>query len=300
MIIKNESDIEKVFSTNENVEIDEEFLKTLEYKLTIKAYLKSDGNELKGSATTDILNLCNDFQNSIYKIYAHYVKNKDDARSLTDEEKQELACIFKIGEGTVWDRLENMSSIIESFKNNKVALVALVVMVSGIVGWKYLDYKQEEGKNNTQKEMQNNTYEFARKVASEAQKNIILASANPKLKLEYLQFNNDEKKKIYGDEVYRRAGEIKENKKDTITNKIESYFYIKSLHNRGRNGKQKIAILENETMKIEVKIVEDFFEKNKQELYKYFDDYTKIKCEVIVEKDEDGNIVNGILNNIVK
>lgn len=64
--------------------------------------------------------------------------------------------------------------------------------------------------------------------------------------------------------------------------------------------KQKIAILENETMKIEVKIVEDFFEKNKQELYKYFDDYTKIKCEVIVEKDEDGNIVNGILNNIVK
>ena len=142
--------------------------------------------------------------------------------------------------------------------------------------------------------------EFARKVASEAQKNIILASANPKLKLEYLQFNNDEKKKIYGDEVYRRAGEIKENKKDTITNKIESYFYIKSLHNRGRNGKQKIAILENETMKIEVKIVEDFFEKNKQELYKYFDDYTKIKCEVIVEKDEDGNIVNGILNNIVK
>ena len=112
--------------------------------------------------------------------------------------------------------------------------------------------------------------------------------------------DNDEKKKIYGDEVYRRAGEIKENKKDTITNKIESYFYIKSLHNRGRNGKQKIAILENETMKIEVKIVEDFFEKNKQELYKYFDDYTKIKCEVIVEKDEDGNIVNGILNNIVK
>lgn len=39
MIIKNESDIEKVFSTNENVEIDEEFLRTLEYKLTIKAYL---------------------------------------------------------------------------------------------------------------------------------------------------------------------------------------------------------------------------------------------------------------------
>lgn len=34
MIIKNESDIEKVFSTNENVEIDEEFLRTLEYKLT--------------------------------------------------------------------------------------------------------------------------------------------------------------------------------------------------------------------------------------------------------------------------
>ena len=290
MIIKNEEDIDKIFLTNENVEIDECLLNKLQYKLTIKAYL--NGDELKGSATTDILNLCNDFQNSIYKIYAHYVKNKDDARSLTDEEKQKLSCIFKIGEGSVFDELKNMTSIIEAFRDNKVALVALCVCVFGIISWKYLDVKQSETQTK-------NTYDFARKVANDAQKNIILASANPKIQLEYLQFNDDESKKLLGEKVYKKAEEIKEEKNDTITNTIKEDFFVKSLQNKGKNGKQKIAVLENDNMKIEVKIVENLFEKNKQELYKYFDNYTKIKCEIVVEKDTDGNIINGILTKII-
>ena len=303
MIIKKEEDIEKVFTTNENIEVDEDFLKTLQYKLTIKAYLKSTGKELKGSATVDILNLCNDFQNSIYKIYAHYVKNKDDARSLTEEEKQELTCIFKVGEGSVWDRLENMSGIIESFKGNKEAVIAFVVFIICLSGYGIANLYFQNQNNRIQAEYNekevNNAYEFARNVANEAQKNIILATTNPKLKLEHLQFNDDEKKIIKGEQIYKIAKEIKEKKQDTITDSIEDYFYVKSLQNKGKNGKQKIAVIENETMKIEVKIVENLFEKNKQELYKYFDNYTKIKCEIVVEKDTDGNIINGILTKII-
>lgn len=274
---------------NKKIELSDELLDKLEYKLTIKAYV--NGKELKGSATADILNLCNDFQVSVYKLYAHYFKNKDDARSLTDEEKQKLACIFKIGEGSVFDKLDNMKAIIDAFRGNKEALIAFVVFIAGIVGWKYFDYKQKEAENNT--------YEFARKVASEAQRNIILASANPKLKLEYLQFN-DSDQKIYGDTIYKKAEEIREDKNDTTAETIVGYFVVKSLINKGKNGKQKIAILENEKMKIEAKIVEDLFEKNKKDLYNYFDNYTKIKCEVVIEKDAEGNIVNGILNKIIK
>ncbi len=70
---------------------------------------------IQGHITTDLLNICNAWQNAIYSLYANVVKRKDDARSLTLQEREKLTLVFKVTEGSLNEYVENIKGCIKYF-----------------------------------------------------------------------------------------------------------------------------------------------------------------------------------------
>lgn len=278
-----------------NIEYTDNLISKIQYKIDIDATDKNTKKELKGFITTDISNACiNNFQNAINTIYAYYVYDKKDARSLKDEDKTNLQCSFYIREGTTDISVlpECIKEIINSLSNlpmqTQLSIIAGIVVICGF----YFGYKIIDSNNQAKKFIDNN------KMISDIVKNnnetIIKALSSDKMVLNSVKYNNEEP--ISGDKIYSLAKELNNKQNNKKTKQKEEYkLIVKKLYNS--NNKEKKAILQNKdnTIKIDADFVNNLFQENKDILIQSFTNDEEISCEVLITRNEDNDIVDATL-----
>ena len=231
-----------------NIEYTDNLINKIQYKIDIDATDKNTKKELKGFITTDISNACiTNFQNAIYTIYAYYVYDKKDARSLKDEDKTNLQCSFYVKEGSTDISVlpECIKEIINSLSNlpmkTQLLIIAGIIVVSGF----YFGYKTIDSNNQVKKFIDNN--KIIRDIVKNNNETIIKALSSDKMVLNSVKYNNEEP--ISEDKIYSLAKELNNKQNNKKTKQKEEYklivknFIIQTIKRKKQFYKVKIILL---------------------------------------------------------
>ena len=231
-----------------NIEYTDNLINKIQYKIDIDATDKNTKKELKGFITTDISNACiTNFQNAINTIYAYYVYDKKDARSLKDEDKTNLQCSFYVKEGSTDISVlpECIKEIINSLSNlpmkTQLLIIAGIIVVSGF----YFGYKTIDSNNQVKKFIDNN--KIIRDIVKNNNETIIKALSSDKMVLNSVKYNNEEP--ISEDKIYSLAKELNNKQNNKKTKQKEEYklivknFIIQTIKRKKQFYKVKIILL---------------------------------------------------------
>lgn len=223
----------------QDVEFDDDFLNSIQFRLKIEG-TTLDNIEINGHITTDLLNVCNAWQNAIYSIYANIVKGKNDARGkiLDDNEKKILTLVFKITEGSTLEEVKNIKDILNIFKNmdNKkaLALIGGCVLIAGLYfANNMIESYNTINKENNDKEKFLAQNETINKVLMAQNEAIIMALDSSRLNIQKAIVGN--KITLNKEQIREMADSIKNKKTETtkeykndpiIINDTQSLSYI--------------------------------------------------------------------------
>lgn len=279
-----------------DVEFDDGFLDSIKFKLKIEG-TTLDNIPIQGHITTDLLNVCNAWQDAINKMYASVVKGRNDARGkiLNDDEKRLLTLVFQIQQGSTTENVQNLKDILNIFKNMDTTKACTLIGGCVLIAGFYFGYKAIENNNDKAKFLAQN--ETINKTVSAFQETVIAALNTSKFKIDKATIGDTELNKQEIEEI----SEIIKNKQTETTKEYKNDgFIVKKLDTK--NGK-KVATLKNNQYEIDVDFVANLFEDNETLLLQsYAKSYTshpiQINCELLVVKDVEDNIVEATVTKL--
>jgi hypothetical protein len=279
---------EEGYKNLQEVEFDDAFLNSIQFRLKIEGKTL-DNIPIHGHITTDLLNVCNAWQNTIYSIYASVIKGRDDARgkTLTKEEREKLTLVFKIIDGSLLEYVDNIKDVLNIFKDMDKTKAMVLIGACVIIASGYFAYKIIESNNDKTKFlMQNITIDNAIKTLERI---TIEALNSSKLRIEKATIG----KNTLNRRQIQEIAEEMNNEDNNIEEKISAKFVVTKLYHKGN---RKMATLTNKDyISIESGFAKDLFENNEIEFVNSFSKGSEIDCEVYIEKSQNGIIKKATL-----
>jgi hypothetical protein len=276
-----------------DIEFCDNFINSIKFSLKIEGKVPT-GEPIQGHVTTDLLNICNAWQDAIYSIYASVVKNKDDVRSLTKIEREKLSLIFKIKEGSTEQTVENISKIIHSLKDMDPikfgTLVAGLVLITGFVYFSKVQINNKD--KNTDKEKFLTLNQTIQKAMNDLKEVAITAITCPKLNIEKATIDGQTITKEQIQEIY----DDMQNEEDVLAETEVKNFIVRKLY---KKGSKKMATLSSDNIDIDVSFANNLFEENETIFINSFSREQNIKCEVLIEKLQNGTIKKATLLKLI-
>ncbi len=272
----------------QNIEVCQKFINSIEFSLKIEGKT-SNGDLINGHVTTDLLGICNAWQNTVYSIYAIAAKGKDDARGkvLTKQEREKLTLIFKIENGSTKEIAENLPQVINALRDMPVAVQLTIIGAIVIAACGGIYFLISKNNNDAKKFLaQNATLDNAIKAL---EKTTIEALNSPKLQIETATIGG---KQINMQQIQERFEEM--NGDESYTEDImNAKFVVTKLYHKGI---KKMATLTNKDFpSIDVSFKDNLFEGNENRFMVSFSSGAEIDCEVYIQKDPSGLIKKATL-----
>lgn len=289
MQITNEEILFNILASPENyknlqdVEFDENFLNSIQFRLKIEG-ITLDNIAIQGHITTDLLNVCNAWQNAVYSIYASVIKGRDDARGrvLTKEEREKLTLVFKIKEGSTEEIVENVPQIINSFSGMPLITQLTLIGAFSLISGGLIYYLWNKDNNDKAKFLaQNVTVDNAIKTL---ERTTIEALNSSKLQIEKATIG---KNTLSKQQIQEISDEMNSEEND-IEEKINAKFIVTKLYHKG--NKKMATLTNNDFISIEAGFTKDLFENNETMFANSFARGVEIDCEIYIEKSPNGVI----------
>jgi hypothetical protein len=280
------------YSQLQEIEFCNNFINSIEFSVKIEGKTL-ENTPIKGHITTDLLNICNAWQNTIYSIYAGVVKGRDDARGrvLTKEEREQLTLVFKIKEGSTKEIVENIPQIINSFRRMPLITQLTLIGACSIIAIGGIYYVVNKDNNDKIKFLaQNTTLDNAIKTL---ERTTIEALNSSKLHIEKATIGKTE---LDRQQIQNIADEMN-NEENDVEEKISANFVVTKLYHK---GSKKMATLTNKDYVIESGFTKNLFENNETTFMNSYSKGVEIGCEVYIEKDSNGMIKKATLLKVLQ